>query len=120
MAATLCCVPLLKPLLGLGKRKRRPSRVVVVRNTLRTHQYDPAQADKLKLRGDRVSHTARVVVDEAEPRRVGVAAGSLRGGESEGSMYDWKGHAAGPEITVNRQWCVTREPGEWTQILGSR
>lgn len=116
MAATLCCVPLLKPLLSLGKPKRHPSRVVIIQNSLRTHQYDPEQAAKLKLRGDRVNHKAEVMVDEARSRGSAGALGHVDGDSSTDDLKD----SAGSEITVNKQWRVTSEAGDWTQILGSR
>lgn len=116
MAATLCCVPLLKPLLGLGKRRRLPPRVKVMRNTLRTYQYDPEQADKLILRADRAIYLAEVVVDEAVPR---APPSFFEYADSDGSTDDLKMSGA-PEILVSKQWTVTRETGDWTQILGSR
>lgn len=117
MAATLCCVPLLKPLLGLGKRRRLPSRVKVLRNTLRTYQYDPEQADKLILRADRAIYLAEVMVDDlAVPR---APASVFEYTDSDGSTDDLKKSGA-PEILVSKQWTVTREAGDWTQILGGQ
>lgn len=119
MAASLCCVPLLRPLLGAGKRQRT-SRVRVAGNTLlRTHQYDPEHAGRLKLRPDNVGHRAVVHADpgfrEQRP------TSSPRCTDTDNSISDLKGEEGhGPEITVNKQWWVTSEAGDWTQILGSR
>lgn len=117
MAATLCSVPLLKPLLWIGKRQR-PSRVRVTGNTLRTHQFDPDHAGKLKLRPDHVAHRA-VVSANAGPEGMLMMGVLPRPSDTEDSFSDMKA-GEGPEITVNKQWKVTSEVGDWTQILGSR
>lgn len=88
-----------------------------MRNTLRTYQYDPEQADKLILRADRAIYLAEVMVDEAAPSRA--PASFLEYTDSDGSTDDLKKSGA-PEIMVSRQWTVTREAGDWTQMLGSR
>lgn len=112
MAATLSCVPLLKPLLPLFRRQK-PSRVVITGNHLRAHRYDPAYADKLKLRPDRVEHTAEISADYGETSVVAVPKRSY---DSVANIKGWDETTT--EITVNKQWKVTREVGEWTQILG--
>lgn len=120
MAATLCSVPLLKPLLWIGKRQR-PSRVRVAGNTVRSHQFDPDHAGKLKLRPDNVAHRAVVSANEGGSEGMMMMMGALPrpSGTGESSFTDLKS-GDGPEITVNKQWKVTSEVGDWTQILGSR
>lgn len=121
MAVTLACVPMLKPLLSLGKRARRrqaTSRVIVLGNELRTHCYDPDRAGMLKLRADRVCHTARV---EAQgPMELCDLPHNYI--DPDDSTWDLKeGESCGAEITVNRQWEVKSERiGDWTQMLGSQ
>lgn len=121
MAASLCCVPLLRPLLGAGKRQRT-SRVRIAGNTvLRTHQYDPEHAGRLKLRPDNVGHRAVVCADPGSGEQRPVTSPRCSDADMDDSVSDLKeekGH--GPEIKVNKQWWVTSEAGDWTQILGSR
>lgn len=128
MAVTLACVPLMKPLLRAHRRllHRQPTRVVVARDTLqqRTHRYDPEYAGRLKLRPDMVDHRA-----EISAARDGAGSGRRDGHGSHGitvpersydsSGTDLKGDSRA-DITVNKQWKVTSEVGEWTQILGGR
>lgn len=144
MAVTLGCVPLMKPLLGMRRRRRQPPRVKVVAGhslLQRTHRYDPDYAGQLKLRPDRVEHRAEISAHlGGRPSLCGGGGGGLginahdggiavpeRSYDSSGVSSDWKGSTGGEkgengaEITVNRQWAVTREArnvGEWTQILG--
>lgn len=134
LAVTLACVPLLKPILGLGRRTRgmaarrktrRRRAAAAAGNDLRTHQYDPDHAARLKLRADRVLHTARV--ESVAPGSPGGWAGAQQATDTEDSMWELKAAGAagpagaGPEITVNRQWWVTSEKaGDWTQMLGTR
>lgn len=87
-----------------------------MRNTLRTYQYDPGQADKLILRADRAMYFAEVMVDEAAPPKA--PASLMEYTDSDGSMDDLK-KSGTPEIVVSRQWTVTREAGDWTRMLGS-
>lgn len=144
MAVTLASVPLIRPLLGIRRRRldrrRRqqqqqqqqpPMRRIGVgnKNSLlqRTHRYDPDFAGRMKLRPDRVEHRAEISATGGGSSLCGGGGGG--GGDSGGiavpersydsSGSDLKGEI-GPEITVNRQWKVTREVGEWTQILGGR
>lgn len=123
MAVTLACVPLLKPLVGLGRRRsrrRHPTRVIVAGNSQqqRSHRYDPEYAGRIKLRPDMAEHRAQI------------STAAPGGGDGDGDVvrvpersYDSSSAregARGADITVNTQWKVTRDAGEWTQILGGR
>lgn len=93
----------------------------------RTHRYDPDYAGQLKLRPDRVEHRAEI----SAMGNGGCGSGGDDGGITvpersyDSSATDLKGTggregAGSAEITVNKQWKVTRDVGEWTQILGER
>lgn len=119
MAASLCCAPLLRPLLRAGKRQRS-SRVRVAGNTHpRTHQYDPDLVARLKLRPDRVGHRAVVQADPGprEPQPI-AGVGCTDSDDSILEIKEERRHEH--QITVNKQWHVTSERGDWTQMLGSR
>lgn len=116
MAVTLCCVPLLRPLLAWGKQWRL-SRVRVAENILRMEQYDPEQARKLRLRSDRVAHQAVVSVDGLRDP-IAATVPNVTDSDSSSELKEEKGTA--PDITVNKESRVASEAGEWTQILGSR
>lgn len=128
MAVTLSCVPLMKPLLRIRRHRRQPTRVIVAGNSMqqRTHRYDPDYAGRLKLRPDMVEHRAEIsaAARDGGGRESSIITVPERSYDSSGT--NWKGKKGGregeqgAEITVNKQWKVTRDAGEWTQILGGR
>lgn len=127
MAVTLACVPLMKPLLHIRRRRRQPGRVIVAGNSLlqRTHRYDPDHAGRLKLRPDMVEHRAEISAVRGGGGIVDSNGITVPERSYDSSGTDLKGTGRrkgehGAEITVNKQWKVTREVGEWTQILGGQ